>query len=115
MCITIGLRGRLLVYLQGFIGLISTMVHDVHNMTDDSVVPNNTTCLHCHYTPNPLLTLLHGGVFAVLTGGALLVLSIVQAKLYGLSMYHPFIVLCLCWILVFGTAVPFVLALLRLA
>ena len=54
------------------------------------------------------------GTVALLTGVALIISAIIQAKTYGLSILHALLVLNLCWVTVFASLTPLLFAMLRI-
>ena len=55
------------------------------------------------------------GTVALLTGVALIISAIIQAKTYGLSILHALLVLNLCWVTAFASLTPLLFAMLRIA
>ena len=96
-----GIGVRTSVYVQAFLPVLSALLPLI---TRGSVLDDT----------KGVVGSAQSGTVALLTGVALIVSSIIQAKAYGLSMLHALVVLNLCWVTVLASLSPFAFVALKL-
>ncbi|KAF9509364.1 hypothetical protein BS47DRAFT_1349376 [Hydnum rufescens UP504] len=87
-----GIGVRTSVYVQALLFLASTLLH---------------TNLDAHEVDNILSRLVQEGLASLLTGLAILVSAIVQARTVGLTVYHALVILNMSWITIVIAIVPY--------
>lgn len=96
-----GIGVRTSVYLQFGLSVISTVLRTGGDDLDHAG------------RPVTLLDVVRAGTLTLLTGMALVMSALIQARTIGLTVYHTLIILHLSWITVFTAVVPYAITIMQ--